>query len=190
MPPRHAHLFDRLASVPALHAAAKRAVRGKRRKPGAAAFMAGLEVELLQLERELKSGAYRTGQYLAFEVHDPKHRVVSAAPFRDRVVHHALYEVVGPIFERGFVHDSYANRVGKGTHRAVVRYEHFRHRYRYVLRCDIHRYFPAIDQVPARSWMCASPGSSRSARCPTRITCRSARSPAARPSCRRTGSWS
>jgi retron-type reverse transcriptase len=107
--------------------------------------MADLETELLQLERELKSGCYRTGRYLAFEVHDPKPRTVSAAPFRDRIVHHALYHVVGPIFERGFIHDSYANRIGKGTHRAVARYERCRDRYRYVLRCDIHRYFPAID---------------------------------------------
>ena len=85
------------------------------------------------------------GKYVAFDVYDPKHRVVSAAPFCDRVVHHALCAVVGPIFERGFIDDSYANRIGKGTHRAIARYEHFRDRHRYVLRCDIHRYFPAID---------------------------------------------
>ncbi len=72
------------------------------------------------------------------EVFDPKHRVVSAVPFRDRVVHHALCE---PVFDRGFIFDSYANRRGKGTHRAVARYE----RFRCVLRCDLYRYFPAID---------------------------------------------
>lgn len=78
---------------------------------------------------------------------DPKRRVVSAAPFRDRVVHHALVAVIGPIFESGFVTDSYANRVGKGTHRAIARYEQFRDRYSHVLRADIHRYFPAIDHA-------------------------------------------
>ncbi len=145
MPRRHDDLFGRIASFSALHAAARRAIKGKRRKPGAAAFMAGLETELLQLERELNAKTYQPGRYLAFEVHDPKRRIVSAAPFRDRVVHHALYDVVGPIFERGFVHDSYANRVGKGTHRAVACYERFRDRYRHVLRCDVYRYFPAID---------------------------------------------
>ena len=71
--------------------------------------------------------------------------MVSAAPFRDRVVHHAFCAVCEPIFERGFIFDSYANRAGKGTHRAVTRYEMFRDRFRYVLRCDIWRYFPAID---------------------------------------------
>ena len=60
-------------------------------------------------------------------------------------MHHAFCAVVEPVFERGFIHDSYANRVGKGTHRAVARYEKFRDRFRYVLRCDIYRYFPAID---------------------------------------------
>ena len=57
----------------------------------------------------------------------------------------AFCAVCEPVFERGFIHDSYANRKGKGTHRAIARYEAFRDRFRYVLRCDIYRYFPAID---------------------------------------------
>ena len=71
--------------------------------------------------------------------------MVSAAPFRDRVAHHAFCAVCEPLFERGFIFDSYANRTGKGSHRAVARYERFRDRFRYVLRCDVYRYFPAID---------------------------------------------
>ena len=81
---------------------------------------------------------------------DPKLRTVSAAPFRDRVVHHALCAVIEPLFERGFVFDSYANRVGKGTHRALERYERYRDRHRFVLRGDIYRYFPAIDHAILR----------------------------------------
>ena len=145
MPAKARDLFGSIASFPALRAAALRAAAGKRAKPGPAAFLAGLETEVLRLERELASGRYRPGRYTTIEVFDPKHRVVSAAPFRDRVVHHALCAVVEPIFERGFIHDSYANRAGKGTHRAVARYERFRDRYRCVLRCDVWRYFPAID---------------------------------------------
>jgi hypothetical protein len=80
-------------------------------------------------------------------IEDPKPRVVSAAPFRDRVVHHALCAVIEPLFERGFVFDSYANRVGKGTHRALERYERYRDRHHFVLRGDIYRYFPAIDHA-------------------------------------------
>ena len=73
--------------------------------------------------------------------------MVSAAPFRDRVVHHAFCPVCEPIFERGFIFNGYANRKGKGAHRAVARYEKFRDRFRHVLRYDIYRYFPAIDHA-------------------------------------------
>ena len=145
MPGKANDLFDAVASFPALHAAALRAATGKRGKPGVAAFLANLETEVLRLERALRIGRYRPGRYKTIEVFDPKHRVVSAAPFRDRVVHHALCAVIEPLFERGFIHDTYANRKGKGTHRAVARYERFRDRYRHVLRCDVYRYFPAID---------------------------------------------
>ena len=145
MPAKARDLFDEIASFPALLQAARNAARGKRAKPGAAAFLANLEPEVLRLERELGSGSYGPGRYTVIQIRDPKHRTVSAAPFRDRVVHHALCAVVEPIFERGFIHDSYANRLGKGTHRAIARYERFRDRHRWVLRCDIYRYFPAID---------------------------------------------
>jgi RNA-directed DNA polymerase len=141
------NLFGRVASFSALHDAAHRAVAGKRKKPGAAAFFANLEPALLRLERELGDGSYLPGRYLEILVRDPKRRLVSAAPFRDRVVHHALHSVLGPIFEHGFIADSYANRSGKGTHRAVARYEHYRNRYRHVLRADIYRYFPSIDHA-------------------------------------------
>jgi retron-type reverse transcriptase len=147
MPPRHDDLIERIASFPALVAAAKRAARGKRRAAGAAAFLASLETNCLRLERDLRSGRWRPGRYTVRQIRDPKPRRISAAPFRDRVVHHAICAVVEPIFDRGFIHDSYANRVGKGTHAAVERYEHFRDGARYVLRCDIWRYFPAIDHA-------------------------------------------
>ena len=117
MPRKARDLYDAIVSFPALHAAALRAAAGKRAKPGVAAFLANLEKEVLRLERELKSGRYRPGRYKTIEVFDPKHRIVSAAPIRDRVVHHALCAVCESLFERGFIHDSYASRTGKGSHR-------------------------------------------------------------------------
>ena len=147
MPQRHDHLFERIASFQALRCAARRAFLGKRRKPGAASFQAGLERELLCLERELSTATYRPGRYLEIEVRDPKRRLVSAAPFRDRVVHHAVHDVVAPLFERGFIGNSFANRKVKGTHAAIRTYERYRDRFRFVLRCDIYRYFPAIDHA-------------------------------------------
>jgi RNA-directed DNA polymerase len=146
MPPKRLDdLFGAIATFTALRAAARSAIKGKRNKPMPAAFMAGLEREILKLERELQEATYRPGGYVAIRIEDPKPRLISAAPFRDRVVHHALCVVIEPIFERGFIFDSYANRVAKGTHAAVARYERFRNRSAYVLRGDIFRYFPAID---------------------------------------------
>jgi hypothetical protein len=148
---KHRDLFGAIASFESLLNAARRAVCGKRSKPGPAAFMANLETEVLRLERELTAQTWRPGGYVTMELFEPKHRVISAAPFRDRVVHHALCAVIDPIFERGFIDDSYANRIGKGTHRAIDRYEGFRDRFRHVLRCDIYRYFPAIDHAILKS---------------------------------------
>jgi RNA-directed DNA polymerase len=116
-------LFGRIAGFNALRLASRKAVRGKREKPGASAFFASLERELLRLERELRDGSYRPGRYVEITVHGPKPRLVSAAPFRDRVVHHALCAVIFPLFEPGFIGNSYANRPGKGTHRAIAAYE-------------------------------------------------------------------
>lgn len=151
LPRRHDQLFDRIAGFTALRRSAMRAALGKRAKPGVAAFLADQETELLRLERTLQDGTYRPGGYVKIEVWDPKHRVVSAAAFRDRVVHHALCEVVAPIFEAGFIANSFANRRGKGTHRAVAGYEGYRDGYAHVLRGDIHRYFPAIDHRVLKS---------------------------------------
>jgi len=144
---RHDGLYPRIASFQALRRAAKKALLSKRKKPGASAFAANLEREILKLERELLSGRYKPGRYVEIELFEPKHRIVSAAPFRDRVVHHALMAQVGPIFEASFIAYSFANRTGKGTHRAIEAYERYRDRYAFVLRCDVFRFFPAIDHA-------------------------------------------
>ncbi len=147
MPKQHDDLFKDIANFQALLAAYRRAVKGKRHAPGAAAFAANLEPNLLRLERQLRDKTWRPGRYTEIQVRDPKPRLVSAAPFRDRVVHHALFAVISPIFERGFIANSYANRIEKGTHRAIDQYERWRDRNAHVLRCDIYRYFPAIDHA-------------------------------------------
>jgi retron-type reverse transcriptase len=140
-------LFRLIANFNALRIASRKAVLGKRAKPGASAFFANLERELLRLESELRDGSYRPGRYVEILVRGPKPRLVSAAPFRDRVVHHALCAVIFPLFEPGFIGNSYANRAGKGTHRAIAAYERFRDGHTYVLRADIFRYFPSIDHA-------------------------------------------
>lgn len=153
MPYRHDQLYGGIANFQALRLAARKAIRGKRKKPGAAAFQFGLERELLRLERELLFRTWEPGGYIVIELKTPKQRMVSAAPFRDRVVHHALMNVVGPRFEHGFIANSFANRVGKGTHRAIGAYERYRDRWRYVLRCDLYRFFPSVDHAVLKADM-------------------------------------
>jgi len=138
-------LYERLSSFENLLYAYRRAARGKRNRPDVATFDYHLEGNLLQLRNQLRSHRYRPGPYHRFTIADPKPRVISAAPFRDRVVHHALCGVIEPIFERRFISDSYASRQGKGIHQALDRCTHFARRYRYVLRCDIVQFFPSID---------------------------------------------
>lgn len=147
MPKRHDDLFGGIANFAALRLAARRAIKGKRKKPGAAAFMANFEREILRLDSELRDGSYTPGRYVEILVREPKERLVSAAPFRDRVVHHALCAVICPLFETGLIDNTFANRTGKGTHAAVHAYERYRDRHAHVLRCDIFRYFPSIDHA-------------------------------------------
>ncbi len=116
-------------------------------------FEFDLERNLFDLQAELLDGSYRPGAYRSFYIRDPKRRLISAAPFRDRVVHHALCNVIGPLFERTFIGDSYANRVGKGTHAALDRCQSFARRYRYVLQCDIEQFFPSIDLTILREML-------------------------------------
>ena len=94
---------------------------------------------------ELLEHRYRPGPYASFTIHEPKRRLISAAPFRDRVVHHTLCQLIEPAFERSFIEHSYANRVGKGTHRALDTCQRWARRYRYALGCDLRQFFPSID---------------------------------------------
>ncbi len=91
------------------------------------------------------------GAYRRFEIREPKPRWISAAPFRDRVVHHALCNVIEPIFERCFIHHSYACRRGKGTHAAVAQCQRWARRRRFVLKCDLRKFFPSVDHALLKS---------------------------------------
>ncbi len=128
-----------------------KAARGKRGHAPAACFEFQLADELIALRDELRTRTYRPGPYTSFYIFEPKRRLISAAPFRDRVVHHALCNIIEPLFERRFLFDSYANRVGKGTHRAVDRCQQFARGYRYVLPCDVRQHFPSIDHAILRA---------------------------------------
>jgi retron-type reverse transcriptase len=146
---KHTDLFAKVCDFKNLHSAFVQASRGKRSRPEVLAFTERLEENLIALRDGLRSGTYAQGGYRRFIVHDSKRRSIMAAPFRDRVVHHALCNVIEPLFERTFIHDSYACRRGKGTHAAVERFRQFMRRspYRetYIFQGDISKYFDSID---------------------------------------------
>lgn len=137
--------FNAISSWENLLSAYQKAAKGKRSHPNVAAFDYAMTSELLRLRKELKSGLYQPGSYVHFYIHEPKQRKISAAPFRDRVVHHALCNQIEERFENLFIADSYANRKHKGTHKAIDRLQQFSRQYRYVLRADIVKHFPSID---------------------------------------------
>ncbi|MCP4211776.1 MAG: RNA-dependent DNA polymerase [Halieaceae bacterium] len=144
-------MYYHLTSWDNLQLAYSKASKGKRGHANVATFEHRLEDNLLELQAELRTQTYHPGPYTSFYVHEPKRRLISAAPFRDRVVHHALCNLIEPRFERSFTADSYANRLDKGTHRALHRCQYFARRYRYALQCDIQQFFPAIDHAVLRA---------------------------------------
>jgi retron-type reverse transcriptase len=148
---RVGHLWQQLIGFDNLLRAAQTACKGKRFRPTVAGFHFDLERELWRLHDELAAQTYRPGPYRTFTICEPKPRLISAAPYRDRVVHHALTQVLEPIFERSFLPDSYACRKGKGTHAAVRRCQHFARRCRYVLKADVRKFFPSIDHQVLKS---------------------------------------
>lgn len=142
---RTGNLWSDLTSIENLFEAARRAAAGKRSRPDIAAFLHELEWRVFDLRRRLLIGDYRPGPYRTFQVRDPKPRMISAAPFEDRVIHHALTRILEPIFERRFSKDSFACRQGLGTHAALAAARRGVQRYRFVLKCDVRKYFPSID---------------------------------------------
>jgi retron-type reverse transcriptase len=148
---RYGNLWRQVTDFENLLRAARQAQRGKRFRANVLNFNYHLEQNLAQLQHELQSQTYQPGAYHSFRIFEPKPRLISAAPYRDRVVHHALCNVIVPIFERTFIADSYANRLGFGTHRALKRFTQFARSNQYVLQCDIRKYFPSIDHSILKS---------------------------------------
>ncbi len=93
----------------------------------------------------LGNKTWEPGAYIDFYIHEPKKRLISAAPYFDRVIHHALINIIEPVIGKSFIFDTYACIKGKGTHKAVQRYKKLQKKNAYVLKCDIRKYFHNID---------------------------------------------
>lgn len=127
-------------------------LHGKKKRKDVAGFSLNFLDNVLSLHKELKEKTYRHGGYQAFKINDPKPRDIHKASVRDRIVHHAIYRILYPYFDRKFIFDSYSCRIGKGTHKAIYRFRHFGRtvsknhiRTCWVLKCDIRKFFANID---------------------------------------------
>lgn len=145
-------IFDTITSLENLTLAWNEFKRGKQKRLDVQTFGFSLEDELFKLHHDLLDGQYRHAPYTQFYITDPKLRHIHKAVVRDRVLHQAVFRVLGPIFERSFIFDSYSCRIGKGTHRGVLRLDHFARRLSrnnrhniFSLKCDIEKFFDSVD---------------------------------------------
>jgi len=150
---RYGDLYSQIISFKNILLASRQAQKGKRFRDNVLDFNYHLETELIRLQKQLTDKTYQPGAYRTFHLTNPKSRLISAAPYRDRVVHHALCNIIVPLFERTFIADSYANRLGFGTHRSLRRFTTFARNSNYVLQCDIRKYFPSIDHIILKQLM-------------------------------------
>ncbi len=160
------NLYPQLCSYENLELAFSKARKKKITKQYVIDFESNLEENLTELKHELETFTYAPSPLTTFTVRDPKTRRISASHFRDRIVHHALCNIIAPIFEKRFINDSFANQKGKGTHSAIRRFEKFmrkvssngtncgmgggncvlgRNIQGYVLKADIKQYFDSIN---------------------------------------------
>ncbi|MEK6817013.1 MAG: hypothetical protein AABY09_05340, partial [Nanoarchaeota archaeon] len=135
--------YEELCSYENLEDAFSKAKRGKTKKPYVIEFEEQLKENLLQLRADLLMQTYQPQPLKTFILRDPKTRKISKSAFRDRVVHHAICNIIEPFFDKRFIHDSFANRLGKGTLNAIKRFDDFKRKVSknntvrcYVLKAD------------------------------------------------------
>ncbi len=140
---RIGNLFDDCASFGHLLKSYHKARKGSN-TPEAKRFGFFLEKEVLKLQEELYSGMYQPSPYRYFKIHDPKERLISVAPFKDRIVHHALVGILEPIYEALFIYHSYATRKYKGVHKCLKASQQMLKQYPWFYKADIHKFFDSI----------------------------------------------
>ncbi len=150
----YGNLYQRLCSYKNLEKAFRKARKGKSSKWYVKEFEKDLAGNLTLLKKELETMAYQPRPLKKFVIRDPKTRVIRKSSFRDRIIHHALVNVIEPIYERIFIFDSYANRMGKGTSAALKRFDIFKRKANrdgkggkgigYVFKADIKQFFDSV----------------------------------------------
>ncbi|MCD4759394.1 reverse transcriptase/maturase family protein [archaeon] len=147
------NLYPKLCSYNNLLKAFKKASKGKSFMPYVVEFRENLNLNLLSLKTELETLTYKPTKLKKFVIRDPKTRVIRKSIFKDRVVHHAIVNILEPIYEKTFIEDSYANRKTKGTLAAIKRFDKFKRKVSknnkikcFVFKADIKKFFDSVDQ--------------------------------------------
>jgi retron-type reverse transcriptase len=148
MPKKERNLIEKIYAIENLREAFKATSKGKKENYYYLEFKEYSEANLLEIQKELKNGTYKIGDYHNFTIYEPKARNISALSFKDRIVQHALHRIIEPIFEKTMLPYSFACRHGKGTHAAVKHIQSLirRNKFKYFLKTDFSKYFPSIDR--------------------------------------------
>lgn len=148
---RH-NIFDKIIGLDNLFLAWREFCRGKNKKFDVQEFEFNLEDNIFNLHSQLKNGNHQHSTYVSFYIRDPKLRHIHKAQVKDRILHHAIVKIIEPIFERSFIFDSYANRKGKGLHKAIKRFYQYAWRLSknntktvFALKCDIKKFFDSVN---------------------------------------------
>lgn len=141
----HRHLWEQFISPENFDLAAKKAVRGKKSKADINKFLARRAEKLAELREMVASGKFKTSQYRVIKIFEPKERYIYVLPlYPDHIVHHALINILGPIWQKMFIRDSYACIPGRGLHDASHRVMKLMRKNEFVLQCDIRKFYPNI----------------------------------------------
>lgn len=145
-------MYESIISLENLFDAWQEFFRGKRRRKDIQEFSENLSSNIYNLHLDLKKKTYHHGSYHAFNISDPKPRNIHKATVRDRLVHHAIYRVLYPNFDKRFISDSYSCRLNKGTHKAIKQFQRYfwkvsqnNTKQCFILKCDIKKFFASID---------------------------------------------
>lgn len=146
------NIFNNVVELENLFSAWDEFKHGKRSRPDVALFERDLEIEIFKLQRELTDQTYRHAPYEGFFISDPKRRHIHKAIVRDRVIHHAVFKILNPIFEETFISNSFSCRIGKGSHKGVEAVANMltkasknNSRPCYALKCDVQKFFDSIN---------------------------------------------
>lgn len=151
---RQNNLFEKICDIQNLHEACYKASKHKRQSLEYLCFSENLELKLESIRQDLLSGNYCFSGYRQFKISDPKERIISAAPFKDRVIHHAIINILEPIFERQLVSHTYACRKGKGTHAAARHAFKMAKSFNCFLKLDVRKYFDSINHTVLKKLLC------------------------------------